>query len=206
MNPDVPTKLEEVIHKALEKDRNLRYQHASDIRTDLQRLKRDTESGKTVASGTAVPRWSRRTILISAIALASVVVLIAVGAFYFGSSTRTRIARMIRELQSLGYRVEQFSIRRRSGVKDFRPCGEYGQQPGGSVLRLLPRLAHQRHEASNGSPHLGTKDCSDHSNPVEEGSTFRRGTIETASSLSVSDQESVPSLGDHPWRWQSGFF
>jgi eukaryotic-like serine/threonine-protein kinase len=43
MNPDVPTKLEEVIHKALEKDRNLRYQHASDIRTDLQRLKRDTE-------------------------------------------------------------------------------------------------------------------------------------------------------------------
>jgi eukaryotic-like serine/threonine-protein kinase len=91
MNPDVPTKLEEVIHKALEKDRNLRYQHASDIRTDLQRLKRDTESGKTVASGTAVPRWSRRTILISAIALASVVALIAVGAFYFGSSTRTRI-------------------------------------------------------------------------------------------------------------------
>src|SRR4029077_3723578 len=83
-------KLEEVIHKALEKDRNLRYQHASDIRTDLQRLKRDTESGKTVASGTAVPRWSRRTIL-SAIALALVVALIALGAFYFGSSPRTRI-------------------------------------------------------------------------------------------------------------------
>jgi hypothetical protein len=37
-------------------------------------------------------------------------------------------------------------------------------------------------------------------------STFRRETIETASRLSVSDQESVPSLGDHPWRWQSGFF
>src|ERR1035438_5176423 len=45
-----------------------------------------------------------------------------------------------------------------------------------------------------------------HSGPVEEGSTFRRQTIETASSLSVSNQESVPSLGDHPWRWQSGFF
>ena len=91
-------------------------------------------------------------------------------------------------------------------MKDFRPCGEYGQQPGGSVPRLLPRLAHERHEASNGSPHLGAKDCGHHSHRLEERSTFRRGTTETASSLSVSDQESVPSLGDHPWRWQSGFF
>src|SRR5208282_5981848 len=39
LNPDLPAKLDEVIDKALEKDRNLRYQHASDIRTDLQRLK-----------------------------------------------------------------------------------------------------------------------------------------------------------------------
>src|SRR6266481_225878 len=44
INPDVPPKLEDIINKCLEKDRNLRYQHASDIRTDLQRLKRDTES------------------------------------------------------------------------------------------------------------------------------------------------------------------
>jgi tetratricopeptide (TPR) repeat protein/TolB-like protein/predicted Ser/Thr protein kinase len=48
LNPDLPTKLEEVISKALEKDRNLRYQHASDMRTDLARLRRDTESGRTV--------------------------------------------------------------------------------------------------------------------------------------------------------------
>ena len=91
LNPDVPLELERIVGKCLEKDRNLRYQHASDIRADLQRLKRDTESGKAVASGTAVPRWSRRTILISAVALASVVVLIAVGAFYFGGSGRTSI-------------------------------------------------------------------------------------------------------------------
>jgi len=51
-NPDIPPKLEDVINKALEKDRNLRYQHASDIRADLQRLKRDTESGRAgVQSG-----------------------------------------------------------------------------------------------------------------------------------------------------------
>jgi eukaryotic-like serine/threonine-protein kinase len=49
LNPDLPPKLEEIISKCLEKDRNLRYQHASEIRTDLQRLKRDTESGRLAA-------------------------------------------------------------------------------------------------------------------------------------------------------------
>jgi len=91
MNPDVPTKLEEVIHKALEKDRNLRYQHASDIRTDLQRLKRDTESGKAVSTGSAPPRWSLRTMVMGAIALVAVIAVIAVATFYFGGGSGTRI-------------------------------------------------------------------------------------------------------------------
>ena len=46
INPDIPPALQEVIHRALEKDSNLRYQHASDMRAELQRLKRDTESGR----------------------------------------------------------------------------------------------------------------------------------------------------------------
>jgi eukaryotic-like serine/threonine-protein kinase len=49
LNPDVPPKLEDLINKALEKDRNLRYQHASEIRSDFTRLKRDTESGRVTA-------------------------------------------------------------------------------------------------------------------------------------------------------------
>ena len=47
LNPDIPAKLEDVINKALEKDKKLRYQSAADMRTDLQRLKRDKETGRT---------------------------------------------------------------------------------------------------------------------------------------------------------------
>jgi serine/threonine protein kinase len=51
VNPGFPAGLELIVGKALEKDRELRYQHASDIRADLQRLKRDTESGRFAAAG-----------------------------------------------------------------------------------------------------------------------------------------------------------
>jgi serine/threonine protein kinase/formylglycine-generating enzyme required for sulfatase activity/dienelactone hydrolase len=50
LNPDLPPKLEQVIGRALEKDRDLRYQHASDLRADLQRQKRDSDTGWTVAA------------------------------------------------------------------------------------------------------------------------------------------------------------
>ena len=54
INPQLPRQVEAIINKALEKDRNLRYQHATDMRTDLQRLKREFETGKeTQASAQA---------------------------------------------------------------------------------------------------------------------------------------------------------
>ncbi|PYX91486.1 MAG: hypothetical protein DMG71_20060 [Acidobacteria bacterium] len=55
LNSDVPAELERIINKALEKDRNLRYQHAADLRADLQRLKRDTDSGRAAVQTELVP-------------------------------------------------------------------------------------------------------------------------------------------------------
>src|SRR5450432_4060182 len=54
LNHDVPPKLEDIINRALEKDRNLRYQSAADMRSDLQRLKRDTDSSRQLSAVTAI--------------------------------------------------------------------------------------------------------------------------------------------------------
>ena len=82
MNPDIPTKVDEVITKCLEKDRNLRYQHASEIRADLQRLRRDTESGKTpAASGEGNRKQS--LLAVAVLAVGAVAVLAAAAGLFF---------------------------------------------------------------------------------------------------------------------------
>src|SRR6201984_63952 len=87
LNPDLPPKLEEVIHKALEKDRKLRYQNAADIRTDLQRLKRDSDSGRSVVeAGEASLKPALKSTRWGTVAGAAfVVVALAVGGWLFFS-------------------------------------------------------------------------------------------------------------------------
>ena len=95
LNPDVAPELERIIAKCLEKDRNLRYQHASEGRADLQRLKRDTDSARVTVSAKAGveggigKRWT--VIVPTAVA---VLALAVGGYFYFQGARRLRAAKL----------------------------------------------------------------------------------------------------------------
>jgi len=83
LNPDLPVELERIINKCLEKDRSLRYQHASDIRTDLQRLKRDTESTKVAGVPASADKpLKREKLWIVGAAGGAIIGLVIAGACY----------------------------------------------------------------------------------------------------------------------------
>src|SRR3989475_1651325 len=85
LNPNIPIALEHIISKALEKDRDVRYQHASEIRADLTRLKRSTETGKSVTAGiTHAGHWSRQKVaaLITVVTVISAALIIGGAGFF----------------------------------------------------------------------------------------------------------------------------
>jgi predicted Ser/Thr protein kinase/tetratricopeptide (TPR) repeat protein len=87
LNPDVPAKLEEVISKALEKDRKLRYQSVAEIRTDLQRLRRDSDTSRSAAAigqAESTPATTSTRFRWAAAAGATIVVIgLGVGGWFF---------------------------------------------------------------------------------------------------------------------------
>ena len=92
LNPDVPAELERIISKCLEKDRNLRYQHASDVRTDLQRLKRDAEPTRIVATQASPDKTLKRGKLWGVLAACIAVIgLGVVGTWYLRSGRTGKI-------------------------------------------------------------------------------------------------------------------
>jgi len=185
LNPDVPAELERIINKALEKDRNLRYQHALDMRTDLRRLKRDTESGTADAAIPATHPTRRRHIL----SIGAVILLLAglIGGF--------ALYRYPRHTPPATSNWEQLTFFTDSAVYPalspdgrmltfIRGSGTYFFGPGQVYVKLLP----------DGEPVELTHDSRVKLSPIfsPDGSRIAYGTVDPW------DTWEVPVLGGEP--------
>jgi len=124
LNPGAPARLEDVINKALEKDRTLRYQHSSEMRADLQRLKRDTNSG----TGTAAVKSSRSSAMTAitgqqktGFVVSGVIALLLVAAAFGLYSLLTRTAPM----PFRNFTIAQITNTGKAAAAAISPDGKY---------------------------------------------------------------------------------
>jgi serine/threonine protein kinase len=162
LNREVPAKLEEIIHKALETDRDLRYQHAADIRTDLQRLKRDSESGHLATAGAATTAHGRlvraksRKILVLVLLLSAV---IAAGFYYHSHQSKPLTARDTIVFSNFDNKTGNVVF---DDALKQALAGELGQSPFLNIVsdrKVGETLRMMGHPTTNASPRRSAGNC-----------------------------------------------
>ncbi len=185
LNPDMPAKLEEVINRSLEKDRSLRYQHASDLHAELQRLKRDSSSGHDLSvpakqsppQEIATPdageaKAAKRSRGLGVFAIAAVALLGVVAAYLFFRSSRT-VPPVSREWEQLTFFTDAVvypALSPDGRMLSFIRGSESFFGPGQIYVKFLP----------DGQPVQLTHDSLPKSRPVfsPDGSLIAYGTAE----------------------------
>jgi eukaryotic-like serine/threonine-protein kinase len=142
INPELPAELERIISKLLEKDRTLRYQSAAELRADLKRLKRDSESGRSVSASFALPAtttpiWRRR----SAWAVVVVIMMVAGAAAWFLRPAAPAMPQL----------VTRFAITLEPGQHLVGPAGVAGIGVSTSAVAISPDGRYIAYAATSGT-------------------------------------------------------
>jgi serine/threonine protein kinase/Tol biopolymer transport system component len=200
LNPDMPLKLEEVINRSLEKDRSLRYQHASDLHSELQRLKRDSSSGRIPAVPAKEPpqqaipapatnvqqRAAKRRSWLGIFAIAAIVLLAVAASYLFFRPSRTAPA-VSKEWEQLTFFTDSAvypALSPDGRMLSFIRGSESFFGPGQIYVKFLP----------DGQPVQLTHDALQKMSPAfsPDGSLIAYSTVEPWSVWSV------PVLGGEP--------
>jgi Tol biopolymer transport system component len=192
LNPDLPPKLEEIISKCLEKDRTLRYQHASDIRTDLQRLKRDTESAKwpgTAERRSAVDLGKLLKVIVTSSLALVMLALVVTATLWLGSRNKVNDRSAWVQLTNFPDSVTQPALSPDGRMLTFVHGSSTFVAPGEIYVKILP----------SGEPVQLTRDNLPKMSPVfsPDGSRIAYTTVVGFN----WDSWVVPVLSGKPERW-----